>query len=85
MPPYTIQWTCPICGASKTSLRQGCSDTPVESVQVETSGLLGHIRQMTDESHGGRGKYPGDEAWVDKITAECVNVAPFPPAPSPNE
>lgn len=74
MTVYTMQWECPLCDMSRTRLRQyktpsNATGSISDLEKSATSGLLTHIRKMTDDTHGGRGNYPTDEWSIEFATA----------------
>lgn len=70
-PLVRVSWECPLCGANRSSIQQ-----PSEESRGK-GGLLNHIRQTNDETHGNWRDVPDDldvDALDDHLTVEPVQL-----------
>ena len=54
-----VQWTCPICGASRTGMATDDRHVDSDIARAKTA-LLSHVNASADEEHGGKNRIPDE-------------------------
>lgn len=60
-----VRWTCPICGASRTSMATDDQHVDSDIARAKTA-LLSHVSASADDKHGDMNRIP-DKLDLDRL------------------